>query len=366
MRKLLLSTTVLLLQVMNSYGQPDVTKPVGTIPGSLTISMGGAATYNIPIQVPSGLAGLQPRLSLVYNSRLNDGIAGYGWNLSGISAITRGPQTKLYNGNVSPLELDSDDNFYLDGQLLIPTTGINGGDETQYSMEAETFFKIESVGGFNGNPDFWRITQKDGSTVEYGIKPEDKLVTTANISWMISRSTDVNKNLVSYAYQSLEGEVILDRITYGNTAVSFEYSDKENKNITFENGKSMIDSRILIKINIIQDGVTKQHVGLQHTRQLKRNYLTGVELYGTDGQSILTKFDYGLIAQEEAGSTIQGTYDVVGHNWSLTPGDYNGDGKSDLVVANILYKVEDDNIKSTSSSLYNLGRMARQNHNGRF
>ena len=42
-------------------------------------SRSGAATLQIPIEVPQGTGGLQPSLSLAYSSNNPDGIFGIGW-----------------------------------------------------------------------------------------------------------------------------------------------------------------------------------------------------------------------------------------------------------------------------------------------
>src|SRR6266568_2463311 len=42
----------------------------------------GAFTYNFPIEVPPGISGMQPELSLDYNSMLQNGWVGVGWDLS--------------------------------------------------------------------------------------------------------------------------------------------------------------------------------------------------------------------------------------------------------------------------------------------
>jgi hypothetical protein len=92
---------------------------VGITEGQLEVSLTGAATYNIPIAVPPGVNGLVPQISLAYNSQSGNGMAGYGWNIAGISAITRIPRTKFHDGVVGNVNLDANDRYALDGQRLI-------------------------------------------------------------------------------------------------------------------------------------------------------------------------------------------------------------------------------------------------------
>ena len=49
----------------------------------------GSFSQKIPIVIPPGTNGMQPNLSLVYNSNAGNGIMGIGWNLVGLPYITR-------------------------------------------------------------------------------------------------------------------------------------------------------------------------------------------------------------------------------------------------------------------------------------
>ena len=94
--------------------------PVCAFGGTFDVSSLGAATYTIPIDVPVGLGGMRPNISLTYSSQSSFGLAGLGFNLSGLSSITRGPKSVWQDGVSSGISYkDDDDAFYLDGERLI-------------------------------------------------------------------------------------------------------------------------------------------------------------------------------------------------------------------------------------------------------
>ena len=58
--------------------------------GGPKVSPSGAFSYQVPIGLPPGSAGVAPELALVFDSRSGgNGFLGRGWDLSGLSQITR-------------------------------------------------------------------------------------------------------------------------------------------------------------------------------------------------------------------------------------------------------------------------------------
>jgi len=54
---------------------------VGATAGELGVSPSGSATYSIPVAVPAGTTGLQPKITLQYDSLAGNGPAGMGWSI---------------------------------------------------------------------------------------------------------------------------------------------------------------------------------------------------------------------------------------------------------------------------------------------
>ncbi len=69
-------------------GVIDMGNSVGTPKGVLDVSSSGAAVYSMAFEVPNG-GPLTPQVGIAYNSQSGGyGLVGYGFNITGISAIT--------------------------------------------------------------------------------------------------------------------------------------------------------------------------------------------------------------------------------------------------------------------------------------
>lgn len=131
----------------NTRTLDKVNAKVGTLPGAINVNSLGSATYSIPVFTSPGSAGMQPAISIIYNSQIKDGILGIGWGIAGLSEIHRIPQNYYNDNNVIGVTLQNTDRFALDSNRLILTSANNyGADNSEYHTELETFVKVIAHG----------------------------------------------------------------------------------------------------------------------------------------------------------------------------------------------------------------------------
>jgi RHS repeat-associated protein len=210
---------------------------VGLLMGELNINPNGAMEYNVPLELPDGLAGLKPKLSFIYNSMAGDGIMGDGWSIGGLSKITRVPNTYYYNNFTSSVVLNNDDQLALDGNYLIKKPNVN-----EYKPEVETFDKIV-VKDNNINNGFF-VYKKNGFIYEYGTIENSRIYLQDDlkpISWYLCKITDLNNNYIEFNYinDRANGDLYPDYILYtGNSheltnpfyKINFNYRTVERTN----------------------------------------------------------------------------------------------------------------------------------------
>ncbi|MGH8497102.1 MAG: FG-GAP-like repeat-containing protein, partial [Gammaproteobacteria bacterium] len=216
---------------------------VGHTPGSFTVGQNGAANYTIPIVVAPGTGGLQPNIGLNYNSNRGDGLAGYGWNLTGFSVITRCARTVAQDGAALGIEFKTSDKFCLDGQRLRLTSGTYGANNSVYRTELETFVRVTAyTGGGEGylpdtGPQYFQVETPDGLTYEYGYTEDSRIETVGRFTvevrvWALNKITDPfgNYTLYEYAKDTVNGSYRPDKARYSghggalpSHSVEFEY-----------------------------------------------------------------------------------------------------------------------------------------------
>ena len=201
---------------------------VGKIDGNFDVSPAGGAVYNMPLVLPEGINGMTPQLAITYNSHAGNGIMGMGWNLSGLSAITRTGRTIYHDGVSSPITLETggaNERLMLDGQRLISTSSTLGLEAAEYRTEHESFAKITKTGSNDSR--YFTVKTKDGKTIEYGNTANSKTKTTGSggetvIAWCINKMSDPYGNFIKYDYtqSSTTGEQYINKIEYGYNNVT--------------------------------------------------------------------------------------------------------------------------------------------------
>ena len=228
MNKILHTIMFLAISAFPLYAQENrITPPaedevvVGAIGGNVDISALGGATYSIPIQVPDGIDGMQPNLSIVYNSQSGNGLLGWGWNLGGLSAITRTGHTNYHDGYVDGVDFDGD-NFVLDGQRLMVLNGATyGSNNAEYKTEVDGMSKIVSYtgNGING-PKSFKVWTADGLIMEYGNDENARIVYQNGVNrdvvviWLLNRIENREGNYVVYNYDNQEHRYRINNIQY--------------------------------------------------------------------------------------------------------------------------------------------------------
>ena len=88
-------------------------------PQNVKVTSGGAASLAIPIVVPPGTAGVEPKLAFTYNSQGENSLLGVGWSVSGLPVVHRCPRTVAQDGVLGGINYDANDRFCLDGARLM-------------------------------------------------------------------------------------------------------------------------------------------------------------------------------------------------------------------------------------------------------
>lgn len=347
---------------------------VGAIPGSFGVSATGAAGYSIPIGVPPGRNGLTPHLALVYSSQSGNGMAGYGWTVSGLSSITvcgsTFAQDGVNQGVIFSSQTPYPNNFCLDGTRLLLTGGTNGVSGSQYRKEVDdiSYATAYTSGGAGAvptlGPQYFIVQMPNGLIYEYGKTADSEIL--ANLSgitearaWALDAIYDSYGNSINFTYgqDTAYGDFWPKTITYTNNngsggahTIVFSYDVLSSINAGlmrggFLAGADINETRRLNEIDVDYNGAT--------TFAYKLTYnITVADSDGNPGteRSLLNAVTECAGAtcypattinwqQDHSGWSSSGAQKVPGTDGSLTSAqassahlmDVNGDGIADLV-----------------------------------
>ena len=339
--KVLLILTMIFITVLPSKAMPD-NEPVGKIDDEFTVTPMGQANFEIPIPALPGTGGMTPKLSVGYNSSTKSSLFGYGFDLKGLSIISRVPRNKFNDDTVGYVDFTSNDRFALDGARLIQTSSSNSVQE--FSTENDCFSKIVSFGLYE-NPDSFVVKTKDG--LKYLYLPNTKILDSNTsekaLYWMLTRLQDTSGNYftVSYAGNNNFHEIYPTRIDYtGNMSASllpyasvrFNYEATPDSALTYVYGKVVRHSKCIQQISLYSGETQIRRFNFSYSIVNNKKLLTQVKEYAEDGTFLKpTTFQWSNAASLSFSLSTYNTTSLV-HKAKLTVGDYNGDGKSDFVA----------------------------------
>jgi len=326
-----------------------------SLSGNFNVSPTGAATYSIPIALPSGTAGMVPSLSIEYSSQGGNGLLGLGWSLSGLPSISRCGRTLAQDGVSSGVGFGIDDKFCMEGQRLVAVNGAYGADGTEYRTEVETFSKIIAHGSGSG-PDWFEVHTKSGQVLEFGhsvdssIKPAGRA---GSLIWALSKTSDTKGNYftVSYNVDTTNGQYWPTRIDYtGNSvasvapynSVQFVYATRPDSVLMYQQGGQNKTTVRMTNVKTYSGStlVTDYRLAYQQSPSSSRSELISVTACGADG-TCLPASTFQWASGGGSPSWVHGgganpngwNFGAPGpaNGYFTVSGDFNGDGKADFV-----------------------------------
>ncbi len=312
----------------------------------------GAATYSYPIEVPQGTNGLQPSISISYNSQTakqRPGILGAGWSLT---------QNYIYRDVNSTPSNTTDDEF----KLIL-----NGGfydlvydsSDSLHHTKIESFFRIQNLTGApNTYGTYWVVTTKEGTQFRFGYNTDSELASNTGrnyaLRWSLDQVQDTHDNKIFYSYSENpntmdNGTSYISQILYNNDQkrkVSFVYETSVRPDVRtiYDQGNLLNETRRLSEIRILVNDSLVRKYQFEYsnlTGERSVSALSKIKFIGADNSSILHQilFDYHASTSQYTNASnlyepppSPYLFDAIG---AIDEGvrlvDFNNDGFVDIV-----------------------------------
>ena len=307
--------------------------------GNIEVNGVGQLQFTLPIALPPGVKSVAPQVNLVYTSGAGNGIAGYGWNLSGITSIARVGKNIDKDGKAEGISLTYNDYYSFNGQRLILKSGEYGKDGSEYVTEKFSNVKIKAKGNLSGKtwkgPEYWEITFEDGSQAWYGNAAESR----TPIEYNITKWKDAQGNYIVYHYTQFENVSVISSIEWGgNEALGkphfnkmiFQYAERDLKESSFVTGEKFVQNKILTSVQVNTSGKQfKKYVINYHNGEngTKYQFVNNITEYNSNNEpSNPVTFEY----QKSQNSGWSRSSFSDKDNKKLV-GDFDGDGKLDFL-----------------------------------
>jgi RHS repeat-associated protein len=231
---------------------------LGGLSGMHSVGNDGSFNYNLPIVIPPGINGIQPKLALSYSSNAKNGLLGWGWSLDGLSQISRCNASPVRDGYASGIQSNDKYKYCLDGQRLVE---IAAG---EYRLESESFLRIKKIG------EYWEVIANSGLKSRYGYNADSKTSDDLNqtYAWYLDQQQDSSSNSWSVIYTKTTEDGFVKHypssINYTKNTlrdsfhtIIFHYEDRNDTVIKYNAGAKTIIQQRLAQVEVKSNNVTQ-------------------------------------------------------------------------------------------------------------
>lgn len=318
--------------------------------GNIDVNEGGQLQFTLPIDLPPGIKNVSPQVSLVYLSGAANGTAGYGWNISGITSISRVGKNIEKDGEYKGVQLDYSDYYSFNGQRLILKSGEYGKDGAEYITEKYSNTKIRSVGTITGQswsgPEYWEVTLADGSQAWYGAIASGNSNARTPLDYNIVKWKDPNGNYISYDYLQGTGTNVslISSIKWGGNEtlgknhfneIQFIYNTLYTRELieqSFVKGVSLIQDKLLNSIVSKTNNLQYRKYVITYKADVsKYQFVDKIQEFNADNQpSNPVEFRYNQIESNTSGFVAGGSWTQF--NEMTLSGDFRGVHITDFIL----------------------------------
>ena len=312
---------------------------VGTIADSYDITPNGQFSYTMPIKVPYGSGGMMPQLSISYNSANKVGLAGYGFDLTGISVISRSPQNLHRDGKADVVRFTSNDRFSLDGMRLSEIRVVSDN-KKEYRTEVNSHSRIVAQ-LTDGEPEKFIVYTKDGLIREF--EPAKKILRSAgkNLYWLETKVSDTKGNYYTIYYS---GDVNTNefwpiRINYTSNesaslpsyfSIQFAYN-KVTGGTSYVSGEKVSRTRVLKSIGCFYINSLIKRYDFEYTSARGKSFLHSIMETAGNEKHNPTVFNWRNNGSCRTVSSFKSSSSDFSNRHIIT-GDFNGDGRTDFIT----------------------------------
>lgn len=326
---------------------PPPTTEAGSMAGNLSVSLTGAATYSIPFSLPPGIKDVTPSVGLSFSSQAANGLAGWGWNIYGLSTITRAPSTKFHDEQIHEVSFENNDRYMLDGQRLILKSGTYGVANSEYQTENYSNVKIIAYGtssyGAAYGPSYFIVYYPNGNRAWYGNSVDSR----GRIEWAIYKWQDPQGNYIQYDYLQSNELLRINTIKYGANGsnsspneIKFIYKTRTRPELSYIGGYTFKRANILDRIEVYGQGQLFRKYVLDNSTSTSLGYQLVTSITEFNGLSkSLSPIIFTYETPTPNGlNKIPNSYSIypgINYNTDLMiSGEFNGDGKMDFITYN--------------------------------